>query len=151
MLLKATNATILCLKHSLRSFVKSCLHKYAIDIECLHLARHRQAMGRSINTRQGSVHLPLLKIPVNHFVLDEPHLLLRIFDVLFDNLMALATMLDNAARDGSHKYVEGLATAVRECGVTFHIWKDKEGGDKCKYTSLTGNGMKKGFKGMCTS
>ena len=40
--------------------------------------------------------------------------------------MALATMLDNAARDGSQKYVEGLATAVRECGVTFHIWKDKE-------------------------
>ena len=69
-------------------------------------------MGRSINTRQESVHLPLLKIPVNHFVLDELHLLLRIFDLLFDNLMALATMLDNAARDGSHKYVEGPATAV---------------------------------------
>ena len=60
--------------------------------------------------------------------------------------MALATMSDNAARDGNHKYVEGLATAVRECGVTFHIWKDKEGGDKCKYTSLTGNGMKKVLK-----
>ena len=43
--------------------------------------------------------------------------------------MALATMLDNAARDDTHKYVEGLATAVRECGVTFHIWKDKEGGN----------------------
>ena len=28
------------------------------------------------------------------------------------DLMALATMLDNAARDGSHKYVEGPATAV---------------------------------------
>ena len=111
MLLKITNAMILCLKHSLRPFVKSCLHKYAIYIECLHLARHCNAMGRSINTRQGSVHLPLLTIPVNHFVLDELHLL-RIFDVLFDNLMALATMLDNAARDGTHKYVEGLATAV---------------------------------------
>ena len=60
--------------------------------------------------------------------------------------MALATMLDNAARDGSQKYVEGLATAVRECGVIFHTWKDKEGGDKCKYTSLTGNGMKKVLK-----
>ena len=60
-----------------------------------------------MNTRQGSVHLPLLTIPVNYFVLDELHLL-RIFDVLFDNLMALATMLDNAARDGIHKYVEGL-------------------------------------------
>ena len=28
-------------------------------LECLHLARHCHAMGRSINTRQGSVHLPL--------------------------------------------------------------------------------------------
>ena len=72
----------------------------------------------------------------------ELHLLLRIFDVLFDNLMALATMLNNAARDGS-SMLEGLATAVRECGVNFHIWKDKEGGDKCKYT---GNGMKKVLK-----
>ena len=75
---------------------------------------HCHAMGRSINTRQGSVHFPLLKIPVDHFVLDELHLLLRIFDVLFDNLMALATILDNAARDGSQK-------SVRECGVTFYM------------------------------
>ena len=96
-----------------------------------------------VNKHKAGICTPsLLKIPVNHFVLDELHLL-QIFLCTFDNLMALVTMLDNAARDGSHKYVEGLATAVRECGVTFHIWKDKEGGDKCKYTSLTGNGMKK--------
>ena len=66
-----------------------------------------------VNQNRDLYTFPFLKIPVNHFVLDE-HVLLRIFDVLFDNLMALATMLDNAARDGSHKYVEGLATAVRE-------------------------------------
>ena len=70
----------------------------------------QSTQGRDLYT------LPFLKIPVNHFVLHELHLLLRIFDVLFDNLMALVTMLDNAARDGSHKYVEVLATPVRECG-----------------------------------
>ena len=54
--------------------------------------------GKVNQHKAGICTLPLLKIPVNHFVLDELHLLLRIFDVLFDNLMALATMLDNAAR-----------------------------------------------------
>ena len=52
----------------------------------------QSTQGRDLYT------FPFLKIPVNHFVLDELHLLLSIFDVLFDNLMALATMLDNAAR-----------------------------------------------------
>ena len=117
-----------------------CLQNVCIRPDTVMQWEGQSKQGRDLYT------FPFLKIPVNHFVLDELHLLLRIFDVLFDNLMALATMLDNAARDGSYKYVEGLATAVRECGVTFHIWKDKEGGDKCKYTSLTGNRMKKVFK-----
>ena len=51
-------------------------------------------------------------------------------------------MLDNAVRDGSQKYVDGLVTAVRECGVTFHM----EGQGRRGYTLLTGNGMKKVLK-----
>ena len=51
----------------------------------------QSTQGRDLYT------FPFPKIPVNHFVLDELHLLLRIFDVLFDNLMALATMLQGMA------------------------------------------------------
>ena len=42
--------------------------------------RQCYAMGKSVHTRQGSIHMPLLKIPVDHFVIDELHVLLQLFD-----------------------------------------------------------------------
>ena len=108
--------------------------------------RHCYAMGKSVQTRQGSINLPLLKIPVDHFVIDELHVLLRLFDVMIDNVIALAVLMDKQARDGSQLYINGLIVAIRECGVTFHIWKDLEKDGKYKCTSLTGSGRKKVIK-----
>eukprot|EP00731_Ephydatia_muelleri_P024481 Em0016g752a len=108
--------------------------------------RHSYAVGKSVNTREGSIQLPLTKIPVDHFVIDELHVLCRIFDVMVDNLIALAVLMDKQARDGSQHHINGLAVAIRECGVTFHIWKDLEKDGKYKCTSLTGGGRKKVIK-----
>ncbi|KAL5483886.1 hypothetical protein EMCRGX_G020305 [Ephydatia muelleri] len=46
------------------------------------------------------------------------------------------------ARDGSKQYLDGLITAIRICGVTFHTWKE-QGREQLKWTSLTGDGRKK--------
>ncbi|KAL5469472.1 hypothetical protein EMCRGX_G030729 [Ephydatia muelleri] len=108
--------------------------------------RHCYAVGKSVNTRQGSIQLPLTKIPVDHFIIDELHVLCRIFDVMVDNLVALAVLMDKQARDGSQHHINGLAVAIRECGVTFHMWKDLEKDGKYKCTSLTGGGRKKVIK-----
>ena len=83
-------------------------------------------MGKSVHTRQGSIHLPLVKIPVNHFVIDELHILCRLFNVMLDNIIALAVLMDKQARDGSQHHINGIV-AIRECGVTFgRIWKRME-------------------------
>ena len=43
------------------------------------------------------------------FVIDELHVLCRIFDVMVDNLIALAVLMDKQARDGSQHHINGLA------------------------------------------
>ena len=96
--------------------------------------------------KTGSIHLPLLKIPVDHCVIDELHVLCRIFDVMLDNVIALAVLMDKQARDGSQLHINGLIAAIRECGVTFHIWKELEKDGKYNCTSLTGGGRKKVIK-----
>ena len=79
----------------------------------------------SVQSRQGSVNLPLLKIPIDHYVIDELHLFLRIFDVLMSNLISLALLMDRTAMDGSKQHLDGLTAAIRSCGVTFHTWKEQ--------------------------
>ena len=66
------------------------------------------------------MNIPLLKIPVDHYTIDEFRLFLRIFDVLMSNIISLALLMDRAARHGSKQYLDGLITAIRSCGVTFH-------------------------------
>ena len=71
------------------------------------------------------MNMPLLKIPVDDYAIDELHLFLRIFDVLMSNIISLALLMDRTARDGSKQYLDGLITAIRSCGVTFHTWKEQ--------------------------
>ena len=87
------------------------------------------------------MNLPLLKIPVDHYAIDE----LPIFDILMSNIISMALMMDRTARDGSKQYLEGLIPAIRSCGVTFHTWKE-QGREQQKWTSLTGDGRKKVMK-----
>ena len=91
------------------------------------------------------MNLPLLKIPIDHYVIDELHLFLRIFDVLMSNLISLALLMGRTARDGSKQHLDALASAIRSCGVTFHTWKE-QGREQLKWTSLTGDGRKKVMK-----
>ena len=91
------------------------------------------------------MNLPLLKIPIDHYVIDELHLFLRIFDVLMSSIISLAVLMDRTARDGSRQHLDDLTTAIRSCGITFNMWKE-QGKDKLKWTSLTGDGRKKVMK-----
>ena len=100
------------------------------------------------------VHPPLLDIPLDHVVLDELHLLLRVTDVLTRNIMdemiewddedALKNKVANPPPIGQH-----LQKAVKEinaCGISFHVWEKKnadgKGSGTCDWTSLMGNEKK---------
>ena len=72
---------------------------------------------------------PLVNIPLDHIVLDELHLLLRITDVLIRNLILYVDSEDHCQK--AHHGVEShnvrkLEQAIRSCGVCYQIWQNKE-------------------------
>ena len=93
-----------------------------------------------------------MNIELDHVILDELHLLLRLVDVLLNNL--LEDVIQWGIRDdinkkkGEKKGVnrERLQAAVRSCGVSFDIWEktnaDGKGSGTYDFTSLLGNDKK---------
>ena len=85
----------------------------------------------------GSQNPPLLDLEPSQIVADELHLLLRIGDVLFNNLILYMDQQDHRQRERqglAPSYVRKLEQEIRGCGVSFAIWCKK---DAC--TSLNGN------------
>ena len=73
-----------------------------------------------------SKHLGCIKIPLNHILLDELHLL-RIGDVLLRNLILYSDGVDhrNMAHRGERTHtLQKLEDAIRSCGFNFHIWQN---------------------------
>ena len=80
----------------------------------------------------GSQHPPLLDLEPSQIVADELHLLLRIGDVLLNNLILYMDGQDHrrCERQGmTASYVRRLEQEIRGCGVSFAIWckKDADG------------------------
>ena len=99
---------------------------------------HRRAFashGRTAAVHQGSVNCPLTAIPVDHMMIDELHLFLRIFDVMLRNLIKM-----------SEPHTQQLVAYIRSCGVSFNIWESESSDGKVEWTSLTGEAKKKVLK-----
>ncbi len=98
--------------------------------------------------RLGSKFPPLLEIDMDHVVLDELHLLLRIMDVLLRNLIHMMVKLDRSTPSSSH--LTDLVTAIRECGISFSVWEPRDAAGKktgtYEWTSLMGNDVKRLLK-----
>ena len=60
----------------------------------------------------GSLFQPLLEIPVEHIIIDELHLLLRIFNVLLRNLIYMALKVDQD--EGAQTHTDSLKKAIKE-------------------------------------
>ena len=101
-------------------------------------------------------HEPLIHIELDHVVLDELHLLLRILDVLIEHLVRDALDWDRREnwdkRKGQQKkeHLNNLQATVRSCGVSFDIWEktnaDGKGSGIYDFTSLLGSDKKKLLK-----
>ena len=81
----------------------------------------------------GCVLAPLVKIPLDHIMLDELHLLLRIMDVLIRNLILYADSEDHRQKEhhGAESHsMKKLKQAIRFCGMCFQIWQNKEPANK---------------------
>eukprot|EP00731_Ephydatia_muelleri_P034690 Em0072g8a len=99
------------------------------------LRRAFASHGRTAAVHQGSVNCPLTAIPVDHMMIDELHLFLRIFDVMLRNLIKM-----------SEPHTQQLVAYIRSCGVSFNIWESESSDGKVEWTSLTGEAKKKVLK-----
>jgi hypothetical protein len=78
-----------------------------------------------------SVKTPLLNIELDHVIPDELHLLLRIMDVLINNLVKDAInwdVSDNWKRKKSehtNTHLTELKDTIRSCGISFDVWEKK--------------------------
>lgn len=96
---------------------------------------------------------PLINIDLEHVILDELHLLLRIMDVLIGNLVKEVIQWDTKDNfqkkkcDKKYDHLNKLQSTFRSCGVSFDIWEktteDGKGSGQYDFTSLLGSDKKK--------
>ena len=91
---------------------------------------------------------PLLEIETDHIIPDELHLLLRITDVLTENLITTAIKQDKRTLKTKWELNDGpmvtsIISMVRSCGIPFNIWKNQDSKTtNFTCTSLVGNKKK---------
>ena len=98
---------------------------------------------------------PLICLPLDHVVVDELHLMLRVTDRLLENLIQDAVDCDAKEQIGAaakalangQSHLNGLRHAIQYCGVTFKMWETKDkngkGTGNGEFSSLVGAEKKK--------
>ncbi|XP_048589349.1 uncharacterized protein LOC116615043 [Nematostella vectensis] len=95
---------------------------------------------------------PLLNIELDHVIVDELHLMLRVTDVLTKNLVYQAIDrdkkddFDKKRGEGKGSHLKKLVSTIRSLGISFDVWEqlnaDKSSSGKYDFTSLTGSNKK---------
>ncbi|PFX12813.1 hypothetical protein AWC38_SpisGene23165 [Stylophora pistillata] len=95
---------------------------------------------------------PLLNIPLYHIVVDELHLMLRVTDILIENLVHECLNwdkdddLDHKKGTATGLHLKSLIIVIKSCGVSFDVWEkrnaDGKGSGKHDWTSLLGKDKK---------
>ena len=135
------------------------MHRWDVDVpesEYLDIRKCRRTLDSFYDNYKnhqdkGCKHLPLLKIDPDNIIPDELHLLLRITDVLTENLISAAKTNDRM-HNKRIKLLEGpMVTAViesiRSCHISFDVW-ETDGPRAFECTSLMGTDKKKLLKSL---
>ena len=76
--------------------------------------------GKTAAQHKGSVNRPITTIPLDHIIIDELHLFLRIFDVLLRKLIMIVIVLDKELRDKTAMHLTfNLQSQVLRVGPIF--------------------------------
>lgn len=85
---------------------------------------------------------PLFEIDLDDVVADELHLLLRVMDVMLNNIINQAIAKDiSETHCKNHLSGPSLQTLIN-CGVSFNVWA-KRNSEALEWTSLRGSEVKK--------
>ena len=100
------------------------LYRWNVQID--HEARTLQSLHMCLadpKNKKGCINAPLLNIPINDIVIDEMHLMLRIFDILLRNVIWAMIHQDLIERHNSRPaiYLDQLVKEIKSCGVTFKV------------------------------
>lgn len=126
------------------------------------LAYHNQELKRTLqeikelsssSKKLSCVRRPLFNIELDHVILDELHLMLRITDKLTENLI-IEVMEKDGKEDRNKAQTKDnganlsiLIQTINELGITFSIWEkrnaDGKGSGTYDWTSLVGSDKKK--------
>ena len=86
-------------------------------------------MSKQSSDNYGCYREPLLNIKLDHIVVDELHLLLRITDILTANLITevIEWDMEENTENSQNKYthLNKLVSCIRSTGVSFKIWTKK--------------------------
>lgn len=99
------------------------------------------------------INKPLFNIDLDHVILDELHLMIRVTDRLTENIITEVMERDGEAdmskKRGEKKgiYLEALVSTINKIGIPFSIWEKKNadgrGSGTYEWTSLIGSDKKK--------
>jgi hypothetical protein len=106
----------------------------------------------------GCIHPPLLNISLDHVIPDELHLLLRVTDRLFQNIIDKVLERDaiedfnKASGQPKKVFLNKLVSTINELGIPFCVWNKKNANGSqsniVEYTSLVGQQKKKLLKNL---
>ena len=141
--------TCILIKYYVTNVHVHCRWNMALD-EKVYTESHARSLTQMKKTKwsdSGHVHLGCIHPPLEleNIVLDELHLLLRIGDVLIQNLILFADSRDH--RSKAHRgvvtsHIKELEAAIQSCGVSFQIQQKREANGKpipgsYEWTALT--------------
>lgn len=119
------------------------------------LQKKKEFASKSKGENYCCVHDPLLNIPLDHIILDELNLLLRISDILIDNIVQDAMQWYDKETwiTGKKKvHLDKLIQAINSCGVSFLFLEkgnaDGKGSGTGEWTSLLGYDRKTLLKNL---
>lgn len=102
--------------------------------------------------KHSEIHKPLFNIELDHVILGELHLMMRVAGCLTENLITEVKERDcnniNKGRlENKGIYLESLVTTINKLGIPFSLWAKKnadgKGSGAYEWTSLVGSDRKK--------
>ena len=123
-----------------------CMHRWDMKVEdTIYLVKKKRTL-KMLQRKESndSLHEPMLNIELDHVIPDELHLLLRVTDVLINNIITSAISYDISNSTGKPKPLEGpmitllLKEVRKHIGDQFHVY-EKDGKSGWKFSSLSGD------------
>ena len=103
----------------------------SVPIKCTLQEIINMALKKGARDKFSCDHKALINIDLDHVVLDELHLLLRVMDVLLNNIIQEVISWDQKENFNKKKserrntHLTKLQETIRSCGVSFDIWEKK--------------------------